>query len=113
MPRSRLRKMADDLPAKIKKLRTGKGLTHSELARKLGVDRRTVMRWENGKCCPSPSNILLMAKVFKVSSDYFTDGISIDELLATSRIISNLSSRIDLLEYKIFGQRHEHTTDKA
>jgi DNA-binding transcriptional regulator YiaG len=42
--------MADNL----KKLREGQSLSQEALARLIGVSVRTVARWENGQCKPSP-----------------------------------------------------------
>lgn len=39
---------------KIKRLRETLGLTQAAFALRLGVDRRSVVRWENGKAKPHP-----------------------------------------------------------
>ncbi len=40
-------------PPKLRKLRERLGLSQQQLARRLGVDRATVTRWENGTRRPS------------------------------------------------------------
>ncbi len=43
----------NDLPEKIRNVRTQLGLSQEELAQALGVSFTTVNRWENGKSKPS------------------------------------------------------------
>lgn len=42
----------DNIGKFIKEMRKNKNLTQEELAEKLGVNNRTVSRWENGKNMP-------------------------------------------------------------
>jgi len=44
----------DDLPRRIRTLRSRLGLTQEQFAAKVGVTFSTVNRWENGKGKPSP-----------------------------------------------------------
>jgi len=55
---------------RIKALRTARGWTQAELARKLGVTRNGVNSWEQGLSMPSPAYLVELAKVFSVSTDY-------------------------------------------
>ena len=43
----------DDYPERIKRMRSGLGLTQQALAERLGVSFATVNRWENGQTKPS------------------------------------------------------------
>jgi transcriptional regulator with XRE-family HTH domain len=43
-----------DIPALVKRLRDGKGLTQEKLAQELGVSFSTVNQWENGHRRPHP-----------------------------------------------------------
>jgi transcriptional regulator with XRE-family HTH domain len=61
--------MKDDakkLGENLKKIRTGKNITQTEFAEKLGVDKSFVSNIENGKNNPTLSTITNLAKALKV-----------------------------------------------
>ena len=55
---------------KIKMLRESKGMTQSDLARRLGITRSGVNAWEMGISVPSTQYVVELAQLFGVSSDY-------------------------------------------
>jgi len=55
---------------KIKELRSEGALSQEQLAELLGVSRQAVSKWENGECQPELDNIVRLAQVFGVSTDY-------------------------------------------
>lgn len=57
----------------IAKLRKDKKMTQEELADKLGVNSRSVSRWENGKCMPDLSLLIPLSKEL---------GMSVNDLLS-------------------------------
>lgn len=58
------------IPDRIKGLRTKNKMTQKELSKELGVSVVTIQCWENGTKNPSMSAIVLLAKLFKISTDY-------------------------------------------
>lgn len=58
---------------KIKALREIKGMTQSELAKKLGITRSSVNAWEMGISVPSTQYIVELSTLFQVSTDYLLD----------------------------------------
>lgn len=58
------------LSAKLKELRLDKGLSMNELSKELGVGIATISRWENGQADVKSDQLLLLAKYFKVTTDY-------------------------------------------
>ena len=65
---------------RIKELRIGAGLTQEQLADKLNAQRMTIIRWERGDNPPSDENLILLARLFKVSTLYllgYTDDRSL------------------------------------
>ncbi len=54
----------------LKLLRTEMGLGQVELSKQLGVSKGIVSLWENGLREPGMSNLIALAKFFKVSVDY-------------------------------------------
>ncbi|MDO5327162.1 MAG: helix-turn-helix transcriptional regulator [Clostridia bacterium] len=55
---------------RIKTLRESKGITQSDLAKKLGITRSSVNAWEMGISVPSTQYIVELAIIFGVSTDY-------------------------------------------
>ena len=55
---------------KIKILRDGRGMTQTELARRLGVTRSGVNAWEMGISIPSTQYVVELAQFFGVSTDF-------------------------------------------
>lgn len=62
--------MKNAFPERFKMLRLEKELGQIALAKELGVGKSTVSQWETGKCEPTLSNLVAMAKFFGVSIDY-------------------------------------------
>ena len=63
---------------KIKNLRTARGWTQAELARRLGITRNGVNSWEQGLSMPSPVYLIELSKIFSVSTDYLLGIESLD-----------------------------------
>ncbi len=66
---------------KIKTLREGRGMTQTELARRLGVTRSGVNAWEMGISVPSTQYVVELAQFFGVSTDYL---LGIDSMATVS-----------------------------
>ncbi len=55
---------------KIRLLREQRGLTQTDLAKMLGISRSAVNSWEMSLSLPSLTNIVELAKIFHVSTDF-------------------------------------------
>ncbi len=55
---------------KIKDLRTSKHLKQEDLAKKIGVSRLMLGRYERGEAIPSAETLQKIAQVLEVSTDY-------------------------------------------
>lgn len=65
------------LGQRIQQLRTAHALSQEELGAKLGTTRQTVSRWELDQTYPELAKIVLMSKLFSVTTDsLLVDGIS-------------------------------------
>lgn len=53
----------------LKTCRTDCKMTQEFVAESLGVSRQAVSKWENGTSDPSTSNLLALAKLYRVSVD--------------------------------------------
>jgi transcriptional regulator with XRE-family HTH domain len=65
-----MREIMGTFGQKIKDLRMEKGLTQIQLAKELNVDKSTIAKYETDKIEPSISMLKILAKYFKVSSDF-------------------------------------------
>lgn len=53
----------------LKQLRKGKNISQDNLAKLLGVDRRTISAWENKVCEPSFTILAKLCEIFDESFD--------------------------------------------
>ncbi len=84
----------------------GRGMSQSELARRLDEKPNTISRWETGEYKPKPEDLQKLARVFNVSILTFFQEDHIDkttELNALLRSNSNLDEN-DLEEIKKFTE---------
>lgn len=69
------------LADKIINLRKKSGMSQEELADKLGVSRQAVSKWESTQSIPDLDKILLMSKLFGVSTDFLLkDELEVEEV---------------------------------
>lgn len=66
---SELMKISNIFPQRLKELRLKKGLTQTELGKKLGVKQSTFTNWENGKREPNFETLIKLANLLEVSVD--------------------------------------------
>ena len=55
-------------------LKTKKGVTDYEVAKQTGISTTTFTHWKHGRYTPKMDKLLLIAKYFGVSLEYFVDG---------------------------------------
>ena len=55
---------------RLKELREENGLSQRTLAKELGVSQAAIARWENQLQTPNIDIAIIVAKYFKVSTDY-------------------------------------------
>jgi transcriptional regulator with XRE-family HTH domain len=58
------------LAEKIKALRIQKGLTQTEIAKRLRITKNSVNAWESGSSSPSLIHLARLVQIFGVSTDY-------------------------------------------
>ena len=65
------------LGQRIQQIRVGHGLSQEEFAEKLGTTRQTVSRWELDQTFPEIAKIVLISRMFSVTTDsILKEGIS-------------------------------------
>lgn len=62
--------MIETIGSRITRLREQNGMSQSDLARRMNISRASVQSWECGANYPSTENLILLAKIFHVSTDY-------------------------------------------
>lgn len=82
---------------RIRDLREDHDMTQDDLAQKLGISKRTLLRYESGESEPSISILISLSLLFNVSIDYIV-GSKDYETIESSNIISDLDNIIKELE---------------
>lgn len=55
---------------RLKELRKAEGLCQRELAEQIGIGQSNISDWENGVSRPEYENLMRIARIFDVSTDY-------------------------------------------
>lgn len=58
------------LGEKLQKLRKSRSWTQEELAEKVGVSRQSLSKWESDGALPDTANVIVLADLFGVTTDY-------------------------------------------
>lgn len=82
----------------IKDLRKSKGFTQEEMAKKLSCNRQKIADWERGKSTPSADDLILLSKLFKVSTDYL---LGLSDVPTTDKDLQFVCDYTGLDEYSI------------
>ncbi len=82
---------------RIKDLREDHDMKQEDLANKLGISKRTLLRYEAGVCEPTISVLIALAMLFDVSLDYIT-GIKDTTEIETTSIKDDLDEIITKIE---------------
>lgn len=62
--------MKSKFAERLRALRQERGIGQIQLAKELSVGKSAISLWELGKCDPTLSNLIAIAKYFNVSVDY-------------------------------------------
>lgn len=76
----------------IKNLRKGRGFTQEELAERLGVTYQAISKWENDSGMPDISQIVPLATLFDVSTDFLFGIKHTSEIEDALKIVSSAES---------------------
>lgn len=82
---------------KILLLRRNCKLTQEEFAEKVGLDRRTVARAEDGKHRPSAETMELIANTFCIPISYFYDNSTYKKNISKSAFIYEINKRLNVM----------------
>ena len=90
---------------KIRTLRDTCGLSQSALAKKIGVTRSAVNAWEMGLSIPTAQDIVAMAQLFHISTDYLL-GLQNSQAI----YLDGLTEQEKQLLYAMYGYFTERDT---
>lgn len=85
--------MAESKVPNLRKLRTDRLLSQSQLSAALGISSRTLLRWEAGDGEPGASDLLVLARFFKVSIDQLVSDLLPTDETGVLPKVSDLSGR--------------------
>lgn len=88
----------DALRKKLKNLRCELGLTQKQLADALSVSVSTLSHWECGYQEPSAKDIVRLAVIFEVSTDYLLGLESVGGIVVNKSALSLSKDEIEILE---------------
>lgn len=71
-----------EIANRLVSLRKANHLSQEELAAKIGISRQAVSKWERAEACPDTDNLILLARLYKVS---------LDELLKTDEPVETVN----------------------
>lgn len=87
----------------IAECRKKKNLTQEELAEKLGINSRSISRWENGNCMPDLAMLPLVSKELGVSINELMTGKYLDKDIYQDKFEENVVttvSKVDIINKK-------------
>ena len=80
---------------RLKKIRKDRGYTQIIVEKITGIDRSTISAYERGERKPSYDNLIILARLYKVSIDYLCG--------RTDRIIIDITNEDNLTQKKIIA----------
>ena len=95
---------------KLKKLRIEQKLSQEDLANQLGVSRQAISKWEQDIALPDTNNLILIAKIFKVSLD---DLVNYNDDLNNSNNNNNIINETDEKSQEKKGEKEYETFEKT
>ena len=77
------------LAERLKENRERLGLSQGDVAEKLNIIRQSISRWETGKGAPDLDNLVLLSKLYQVSTDeLLKESIDVkDTIIKNSRLL--------------------------
>ncbi|MBY7114926.1 helix-turn-helix transcriptional regulator [Bacillus sp. 17RED48] len=63
-----------NLGSQLKRFRESKSFSQEEVARKVGVTRQAVYKWESNKSYPDIDNLILLSELYEVTIDELIKG---------------------------------------
>lgn len=102
-------------PDRILSLREEKNITRAELARKVGVSKTTIQKWEEGLTSPRRDKIVILSQIFNVDEAYLL-GIQDEPVQRKTKPITIMDTYLTDDDLQIFKKldsiREKYDVDK-
>ena len=85
---------------KILMLRRANKMTQEIFAEKVGLDRRTIARAEDGVHRPSSETLEIIADIFNIPISYFYDNSSYRPDISKTALINRITTKLNVLSKK-------------
>jgi len=82
---------------KILELRRASKLTQEGFAEKVGIDRRTIARAEDGKHRPSAETMEMIAQAFQIPVCYFFDNSTYRPDISKTALIYEINAKLNVI----------------
>ena len=66
--------MTLEIAQRLMNMRRARGYSQEELARRLGISRQAVSKWERAEACPDTDNLIALAQLYGVTLDQLIHG---------------------------------------
>lgn len=99
-----------EIGARIREARLMRGWTHEELARRMGVNWRSVQRWQKGRL-PRVETLRRLAEVLEVPPSYFLGESGPATLSELRERLAELSVRVERLAAVVSSLAEERRAD--
>lgn len=100
------------LAEKIMTLRKKNGWSQEELANQLSVSRQSVSKWESAQSVPELEKILIMSRLFGVTTDYLLkDDMEEEEYTQVTEEIAPVKRKVSMEEANVFLKIKEETAN--
>ena len=81
----------------ITSLRKEKDISQAELAKRMGVSRQAVSKWEQGSSSPDTDKLIQLADIFDVEVEYLATGIKPEP----KSVVLNVVETVERVEEKV------------
>lgn len=83
-----------ELSEKILQLRKAGGFSQEQLANQIGVSRQSISKWESGDSVPEIEKIVMISKIFNVTTDFLLKPSEVDELSLRTEMIEKKQNEL-------------------
>lgn len=101
----------EDISKKIKKHRKILDITQEQLAERMDINKKTIIRYESGECKPEYEMIPKLAKALKVNEEYLFNDNSDSDLEKTKEQLKKANKDFDNLLQQISEYEKKHSEE--
>ena len=101
----------EDISKKIKKHRKMLGITQEQLAERMDINKKTIIRYESGKCKPEYEMIPKLAKALHVNKEYLFNDYSDSDLEKIKEQLKKANKDFDNLLQQISEYEKKHSEE--